>query len=173
MKNLSIRLLLYCSVAMIPVSCGIRKVQNDSESVKILDKDSSKSEGSVTKEDWSLAAQQEYLKYKRLTELYSSKVTELFDENGKLKERISEYQNKKEDESSSENRSFIVVKKMRVDSIFKNVTTRYVTITKEVKSKNTDTNKTIIGNIGVSGMITSIVVFGLLLFLLFRKPIKA
>lgn len=106
MKNLAIRLVLYCIIALIPISCGTRKVQTNilknAEIVTVKEEN----KAVVIKSSEVKEAVKESAKAVNIDEDKTVVVTELYNEQGVIKSRVvSINTNKKSNNTSNEKES--------------------------------------------------------------------
>lgn len=153
-------------------SCGTRKVENQSNSQSQTSKEERKTNTEVTKESSSEEKNESQETNQKSDEKQESRVRELFDENGKLKERITELINSKSSDNTNKINKTNITKRNRVDSVFNITHYKFIEIKEKSKLKNTDADKTVVKNIGgpwVMIVIVIIIVAALFLFFYLRN----
>lgn len=88
MKNLAIRLVLYCVIALVPISCGTRKAATKILKNAEIVKEEAKSEGVVKKVDTVKDQVKEVVKSRDIVEDKTIVVTELYNDSGVIKSRV-------------------------------------------------------------------------------------
>lgn len=153
--------------------CGIRKSAVKVEDTTYKEKEKSTSEGSVKKESSGTENTSNKEKNSAVDENMKQKITELYDENGKLKSRITEFEKQKQATTSSKTQKSLKTYVTRVDSIFSNTNYRNIVITTHVKDKEVDADKSIVKNLGGWEIVLTLGIVGigavLLYFYLRRK----
>lgn len=141
MKNKLIRIALYTAIALVPISCGSRKVQSDTSKVKI--EESINAEESEQVEDRETAQVAEVTKELITEYAKDSKTTEVekYDAiTGKLTERSKTTETGDRGKTSEKNDSKTTNYKRYVTRLTNKVITTHVTISTKDKSKDTDTS---------------------------------
>jgi len=131
---------LYIILAMVASSCGARKAQSSVVNSKDEQSDKSTSVGNVSSQTSKGDSTVTKTQTAKVDEKQESKITELFNENGTLKQRITELLNSKSTDNSYSQQKSVKWLYLRVDSNFNN--THYITrtITIHTKDKKTDAN---------------------------------
>jgi len=150
------------------VGCGVRQVENSNELSKIVNESKDTSKGQVLKESSQSEGQTSKDQNAIVNEKQKQIITELFNENGSLKSRITELESTRmEDKSSKENKSLKTIYN-RVDSNFNNTLYKYITITEHKKVKSVVADKSIATNFGGSWpLIMGIIIVVAAVFLYF------
>lgn len=143
-------------VAVSLSGCGTRKSAVDTFKANSEIKEGSKSEGSVTKETVTSESKESTEQNSNTDEKQEQRITELFYENGMLKERVTELLNSKSTNNSSSDRKSLKTSVNRIDSIFNNTLYKTVTITIKEKHKVVDADKSIVANVGGWGVVISL-----------------
>lgn len=149
-------------IAMVS-SCSSRKVQTDLFKATESSKEEVSSKGKVKKESGSEGLKTSVEQKNTVDEKQEQRVREVFDENGKLKERITELLNSKKTDNSSKTKTKKLYVYNNTDSTFNNTIYRTRTITIKEKSKGIDANNNALywtlGIIGVAGVILVFIYF--------------
>lgn len=137
MKNLAIRLSMYCVIALIPISCGTRKSATKILKNAEIVKEETKSEGVVKKVEEKKEVIKEVAKEKSVDENKEITVVELFSDSGVIKSRvittkIGRKSNSNEKAKIISNESF-----KDVDSSYNNSSKKSSEVTSYSKEKTT------------------------------------
>lgn len=169
-------LILYALFLLLGVSaltsCGVRKVNTSKESSKNVDENKESSTGTTSKTSINTDESTTKEQVAKSDEKQESKITELFYENGMLKERITELINSKTTDNSTKDGKSLKTKINRVDSTFNNRYYKLITITERKKTKDTDSDNSFVTNIGgpwVVGFIALLVVSAVFLYFYLKK----
>lgn len=157
MKNKVIAVMV---LMLVIVGCGTRKVATDISKSKSNETEKSVNTGGVVKETKEDSKTETTDQTAKTDEKQESRTRELFDENGKLKERITELINSKSADNSSKKSSAVLVRNINTDSVFTNTIYRVKTITIKEKSKDVAASKN-----GTYWLIGVVCVIGLVLWL--------
>jgi len=145
---------------LLTIGCGTRKAVVDLQTVKTKDEAKTEATGSVSKQSEANKQSGTDEQLAKTDEKQESRTRELFDENGKLKERITELINSKSVDNSKRNTYNREIITTRSDSAFKVTTYRLVTITSKDKKKTTTTDRN-----GLYWLIGAVCVIGLAFWL--------
>lgn len=169
--KLYITWLLLIWFALYLSSCGTRRATVDINKFSEASKEQSDSKGQVKKESSSESTKSSEEKANVVDEKQEQRTREIFDENGKLKERITELLNSKKTDNSSKSSMSKDVLRVNTDSVFNNTIYKTRTITKYVKAKDVEADKSVIGNFSIWGIlgITLIVVAGVGIYFYLKK----
>lgn len=150
------------------VGCGVRKTESSKESTKIESENKDTSKGEVKKESGQSEGQSSKDLNAIINESQTKRITELFNENGSLKSRVTELENTRmEDNSSKETNSFKTTY-TRIDSVFNVTNYKKLVITERKKQKSTDADKSISTNFGGPGyLIIALIIVVAAVFLYF------
>lgn len=156
------------------VGCGTRRVENDKTVTSEREKVEESSKGRVVKSEETSVSSSDKQDSKDVSENLSKRVEELYDENGKLKSRITTLEKSSVDKSSSREIKSLIHAKIRLDSTFNNKIYRNIVITEIKRVKVVDANKSILANIGIWGIlgITVIVVGAIWLWFYIKRKSK-
>lgn len=141
-KGWLIRLSLYCAIALVP-ACGSRKAAVDIQKDKTEQSTKEESKGQVTKETGQSEETKTTDKSTDTNEQQNSYTREVFNENGTLKERITELLNSKRviQNDITINRTFRAY--VFTDSTFHVTRTQKQVVTHYTKQKTTNRNSSI------------------------------
>lgn len=133
-------LMVLLIVLSILTSCGARKSDVKIDNTKSKQDEKSTSEGQVKKEHSTSNETVDKQKNNDVEQNLKQAITELYNENGTLKSRITTLEKQKTDKSSSNDRRALKTANFRTDSNFTNTLYRTVTITTHVKDKKTESS---------------------------------
>lgn len=143
-KQISILLLM-----VILAGCGTRRVAEQIDKSKVKQKEESSSVGNVSKtsnsSDESSSKDQNAITNKNLE---TTTTTKFDPTTGKPTETTTTTKHSESTDNSTKERKSLKTSYLRVDSVFNNVNTKYVTITTYHKTKNVDADKSVVGNLG-------------------------
>jgi hypothetical protein len=142
MKNHLIRLTLYAFMAMVPISCGSRKVSTVISEHKQEVKQEAETKADVKKEEVKKEVIQEKQKVDKKEEKQEQRTTELYFDNGLLKSRVIENLNSKSTDNSTSIKTSVTVAKIQVDSVFTDRHYNSIKISDFDKKKYTQTSNT-------------------------------
>lgn len=142
MKNYMIRLVLYAFIAMIPISCGSRKVSTVISEHKQEVKQETETKAEVSKDEVKKEITQEKQKADKVEEKQEQRTTELYFDNGLLKSRVIENLNSKSTDNSVSIKTSVTVAKIHVDSVFTTHHYNSIKISDFDKKKDTQTSNT-------------------------------
>lgn len=128
--------------------CGTRKTAVDTFKVNAEIKEGSKSEGSVTKTSTNSETTESRNNISNLEQNQKQIITELFNENGGLKSRVTELESLRMENNSTNESKSLKTYINRIDSNFNNTLYKTVTITVQEKHKVVDADKSIVANMG-------------------------
>lgn len=148
-------------------SCSKRVVGTDTKKSSEQSKEQSSSQGQVKKESGSETLKTSEEAKNVVDEKQEQRVTELFDENGKLKQRITELLNSKKTDNSTKRNNLSTTVYQNTDSVFNNTVFRTRTITIKEKSKDVESDKSITGNFSIWGILGVTLILGGLVWLYF------
>lgn len=164
MKNLTIRLFLYVCIAMVPISCGVRKVQAEINKTGSSDKQKEQSE-SVKESESKTVSQSESSEVKEKVKENTEKTTvnEYDKDTGALiKATVTEKSGKTV--SNSENK-----KNERTEAYLRTVEKLKTVTIWEVKSYTYDkTKNTQRSNNGIYMMLGAVLCFGVLVYAVYK-----
>lgn len=164
--------LMILLIVILMASCGVRKTSGTKESFKGASENKESSTGTTSKTSTNTDESSTKEQVAKSDEKQESKITELFYENGVLKERITELINSKATDNSTKDSKSIKTKINRVDSNFTNTNYRKVLITEHKKTKDTDSDKSFVTNVGgpwMVGFIALLVVVAIFLYFYLKK----
>lgn len=147
--------------------CGTRKSGVKIEDTTYKEKEKSTSEGSVKKESSGTENTSNKEKNSAVDENMKQKITELYDENGKLKSRITEYEKQKQAVTSSKTQKSLKTYINRIDSNFNNTNYRNIVITTHVKNKEVDADKSVAKNLGGAWVVLTLGIVAIVAAFLF------
>lgn len=137
----SIVILVYIYVFLFCLGCGTRKASTDISKSETKDIAKEESKGATSKENKQIIESDTNEQLSKSDEKQESRVTELFFENGMLKERITELINSKSLDNSKRSENNTILMHTRTDSVFNNTIYRDRTITIKEKSKAVTTDR--------------------------------
>lgn len=151
-------ILLTLAVCMMWQGCGTRKLNKEKEITTIKTENNQESIVSVNKDLESKASNEAVDQNNNTKENTSTKTTKEYNTDGSIKKETQETKIGKSTDKSSKSRKSLTEVKNRVDSNFINKVyqTQYIGTLK--KSKDVDSNTSIVKNVGGWGMIVFIVV---------------
>lgn len=144
MKSLTNRLfilILWMTIAMIPLSCGSRKAITKINKNAEITKEETKSKGEVNKVEEKKEVEKQVAKTKKEDENKTVIVTELFNDEGVIKSRIKEVNINKATNTSSNSKESLKSYYINTDSVFNNTIYRTQKITTTIKDKASTTNR--------------------------------
>lgn len=154
--NALIRLFLYSFIAMVPIACGTRKANTNTQNFEQQETDKQSSSGQVKTGESNTTTEQTTTQNNKVDEQQEKRVRELFNENGTLKERITELLNKKSTDNSTSSKSSTQTRYVWMDSTFNKTIYRTRTITIKVKEKEVDRSNNgwywVVGVLGIVGL---------------------
>lgn len=141
MKAALIRFSLYALIALVPIGCGTRKVATSINNTEQKDVTKDTSKGQVTKDSGNSENSGNSVANNIVNEKQETRITELYNENGTLKSRISELLNSKSTDNTISNSYIVKTAYSHTDSVFNN--THYIdrTITIKTKEKAVTANR--------------------------------
>lgn len=143
-KQISILLLM-----VILAGCGTRRVAEQIDKSKVKQKEESSSVGNVSKtsnsSDESSSKDQNAITNKNLE---TTTTTKFDPTTGKPTETTTTTKHSESTDNSTKERKSLKTSYLRVDSVFNNINTKYVTITTYQKKKYVDADKSFVGNLG-------------------------
>lgn len=142
------RYFLIIAVLLFLTECGVRNKTGETNKDSTVQKDESSSKGIVSKSNAYLDESKSKEKNESVSEDVKQTVTELYDENGKLKSRIIELEKQKHSNTSIKGQKSLKSSKTTVDSVFTNKTYRKATITEYKKKVDVESDKTVSTNFG-------------------------
>lgn len=152
MKHTLTRLALYCAIALVP-ACGSRKASVSIQKDKTEQTTKEESKVQVTKESGQSEETKTTDKSTDTSEQQESRIREIFNENGTLKERITELLNSRRviQNDITINRTFRAY--VFTDSTFHVTRTQKQVVAHYVKEKTTNRNSIIwLVVVGISGL---------------------
>lgn len=164
MKNLTIRLFLYICIALVPISCGVRKVQAEINKTGTSDKQKEQSESAKESESKTISqleSSQVKGKIKENTEITTT--TKYDKDTGKPTETTTTTKTGKTVSNSYKKRNERTEAYLRIVEKLKTVTIREVKSYTYDKTKNTQRS-----NNGIYVMLGAVLVFGILVLAVYK-----
>lgn len=140
MRDITIRLFFYSLIALIPISCGSRKVNTGTSVQQQESKYEEKNKTSVSKETQSKEDNEEDRKSVSIMDKQNSRVVETYYDNGWIKSRMIENLNSKNIYRSADRKTSKKAFNTRIDSTFTNKIYKSEIHKNYSKQKNTQTS---------------------------------
>ena len=172
MKNLSIRLLLYICIALVPISCGTRKVQTEISKTSVSDKQKQETESAKESELKSIIqSESSETKGKIKDNTETTTVKEYDKDTGVLIKATETTKTGKTVTNSYKKNNVRTESYLRTLEKLKTITIKEVQIVTKDKSKSTQRS-----NNGIYVMLGAIFGFAILVFAIYKfitRPVKA
>lgn len=156
-------------IALMLCACGTRRVETDILKQSDKSKEKIVNEGEIKKESSTTEESKKSEQVAKVNEKQEQRITELYNENGSLKSRITELINSKDIDNSKKEESRSYITKIRVDSNFYNTIYRTKIVTLYIKDKKSETSN--IAFYVVIGILGALVVLFCYLYLKGRKKL--